>query len=162
MDKDINKDTKLKQTFGVTVNENIFGNMENKSYKKYIIILCILVLLLFVINAIIIILFCKMEKKDKIQTGTYFVRFTNGGHYMNTGKGERTYEERIYFEEKYEKIPHVMTSISGLDEDNKDSSAIRIELKEEKIDTAGFNLIIRTWDDSRLFNIKVTWTAFGQ
>ena len=161
MDKDINKDTKLKQTFGVTLNENIFGNMENKSYKKYIIILFILVLLLFVINTIIIILYCKMEKKDKIQTGTYFVRFTNGGHYMNTGSGERTLEERIYFEEKYENIPHVMASISGLDEGNEDAPTIRIELKVEEIDTSGFNIIIRTWENSKLFNIKVTWTSFG-
>ena len=160
MEKDINKDIKL-QTFGITLNENVFGNKENKSLKKYIILLFILVLLLFVIIIFMIIIYYKREKNIKIQTGTYFIRFPNGGHYMNTGEGERTYEERIYFEEKYEKIPHVIASISGLDESNDISPTVRIELKVENIDTAGFNLIIRTWNDSKLFNVKVSWTVFG-
>jgi len=40
-------------------------------------------------------------------------------------------------------------------------SGLRLDIWPEEIDTTGFNLVFRTWSDTRIARIRVTWQAFG-
>ena len=101
------------------------------------------------------------NKSNKIQTGCYFKRFPYQKHYMNNSTGERSFVDHIYFNEKYETIPHVMASLIGLDAGNSEAPSIRVEVNAENIDPSGFDIRIKTWLDSKIFNVKVSWISFG-
>ena len=78
---------------------------------------------------------------------------------MMDGRGERSVTIHINFDKKYEKIPKVMVSISLLDTEK--NTNLRINVYAEHINTSGFDLIIYTWDDTRIFRIKATWISFN-
>lgn len=103
----------------------------------------------------------KSKKSIKIQSGCFFVRFPWQKHYMNNSTGERSVVGHICFDEEYETIPQVMASISGLDAGNEKAVTIRIDVNVENIDTSGFDLRIKTWLDSMIFNVKISWISFG-
>lgn len=96
------------------------------------------------------------KNNTKIQTGECFVEFQCNRHYMNTGTGERSFIKHINFDIEYEKIPHVMASINGLD----GTSVLRIMVEAFNITTSGFDINIKTWCDSRIFGVKVSWISF--
>jgi len=100
------------------------------------------------------------QKDIKIQSGEYLATFffDNKNNYMYNSTGTRSFTQRIYFNEVYEKIPNVMVSINGLDSD-KDRN-LRINVFAEHIDTSGFNLKIITWDNTALYRVKSSWIAF--
>ena len=102
----------------------------------------------------------KISKKEKIQTGEYIAKFLEGGvPHMYTSFGSRSFKQHINFNEKYEKSPHVMVSISGIDS-CRDKN-LRLYVNAENIDTSGFDLIIGTWDYSAIFKAFVSWISFG-
>ena len=42
------------------------------------------------------------------------------------------------------------------------SSALRAEVQAEDITPEGFSAVFRTWSDTRIARIRVTWTAIGE
>ena len=103
----------------------------------------------------------QISKKDKIQTGEYIAQFLEGSYatYMYSSTGDRSFKKHISFDEKYEKKPHVMVSIRGIDL-CKDFNS-RLYANAENIDTSGFDLIIGTWADSLVFKVYISWISFG-
>jgi len=96
-----------------------------------------------------------------IDQGTFdlFTHFENGGE-MWAGTGERSIRQRVHFTEPFAQPPTVQTSICLWDFDT--DSGLRLDIWPEEIDTTGFNLVFRTWSDTRIARIRVTWQAFGQ
>ena len=78
---------------------------------------------------------------------------------MYSSTGDRSFKKHISFDEKYEKKPHVMVSIRGIDS-YKDVN-LRLYANAENIDTSGFDLIIGTWADSLVFKVYISWISFG-
>ena len=68
--------------------------------------------------------------------------------------------QRVHFTEPFAQPPTVKTSIFLWDFDT--DSGLRLDIWPEEIDTTGFNLVFRTWSDTRIARIRVTWQAFGQ
>ena len=102
----------------------------------------------------------QISNNVKIQSGEYNAGFpSNTSHYMHCQTGQRSFKQHIYFSEKYDKIPHVIVSIKGLDT-NKDTN-IRLKVKTENIDTSGFDLIIATWDNTSIYGVRISWISFG-
>jgi hypothetical protein len=98
--------------------------------------------------------------KVGIQQGSrvLFSDFADGG-VMWTGQGDRESRHVITFKEPFVGPPAVMVSISMWDIDHKHNS--RADVTSEKITREGFQLVFRTWGDTRVARVRVDWTAIG-
>jgi hypothetical protein len=87
-----------------------------------------------------------------------FSDFADGGM-MWTGQGPRESRHVISFHEPFAEIPSVQVSMSMWDMDQKTNS--RADVVAEKITEIGFDLVFRTWGDSRIARIRADWMAIG-
>jgi hypothetical protein len=88
-----------------------------------------------------------------------FQDFEDGGE-MWTGRGQRERRRRIRFSEKYISEPTVQLSISLFDMDA--GSIMRADLAAESVTPDGFDMVFRTWGDTKVARVRVAWTAFGE
>ncbi|WP_299723994.1 H-type lectin domain-containing protein [uncultured Tateyamaria sp.] len=88
-----------------------------------------------------------------------FSDFQDGGE-MWTGRGQRERRRRVLFSEEFRAPPNVHVSISMWDVDTK--TALRADVAAEEIDAAGFDLVFRTWGDTRVARVRVAWIAMGE
>ena len=78
---------------------------------------------------------------------------------MWTGFGPREVREAQVFDEPFLSPPHVMVGLSMWDIDRRANS--RVDITAEEITTSGFQLVFRTWGDSRIARVRADWTAIG-
>ncbi|MEC3862742.1 H-type lectin domain-containing protein [Mesobacterium sp. TK19101] len=88
-----------------------------------------------------------------------FSEFEDGGA-MWTGQGSRERRRTITFSEPYKSRPVVQVAMSMLDADT--SVNLRCECIAEHITRDGFDLVFKTWSDSRVARVRLTWIAFGE
>jgi H-type lectin domain len=88
-----------------------------------------------------------------------FSEFDSGGS-MWTGEGSRERRKQVSFREVYRQPPAVQVSISLWDMDT--NAAIRAELVAENVSLTGFEMVFRTWGDSRVARLRAAWTAIGE
>jgi hypothetical protein len=95
-----------------------------------------------------------------IQQGSrvLFSDFADGG-VMWTGQGDRESRHIITFKEAFRAAPAVMASIGMWDMDQKHNS--RADITAEKVTPTGFQLVFRTWGDTRVARVRADWTAIG-
>ncbi|MBE1283090.1 MAG: hypothetical protein GJ676_07240 [Rhodobacteraceae bacterium] len=79
---------------------------------------------------------------------------------MWTGEGPRERRKQIRFDEKFSSAPAVQVSISLWDMDS--SAAIRAEIVAEDVTRTGFDIVFRTWHDSRVARVRAAWMAIGE
>lgn len=79
---------------------------------------------------------------------------------MWTGTGPREHRTLIKFDEAYVSLPIVHVSMSMWDTDQKTNH--RMDLSAEKITETEFELVFRTWGDSRVARVRASWLAIGQ
>lgn len=88
-----------------------------------------------------------------------FSDFENGGE-MWTGTGPRERRKAVWFSQTFRKEPTIQLAVSLWDVDTE--AAIRAELRAEKITPSRFEIVFRTWLDSRIARLRVAWTAIGE
>lgn len=88
-----------------------------------------------------------------------FSDFENDGE-MWTGTGPRTRRKKITFSDRFRSPPAVQVAVSLWDVDTE--TAMRAELTADKITNTGFEIVFRTWLDTRVARLRVAWTAFGE
>lgn len=88
-----------------------------------------------------------------------FSDFEDDGE-MWTGRGQRERRRRISFSEPFRTVPVVHVSISMWDVDNQ--TAVRADIMAEIITRDGFDLVFRTWGDTRVARIRAAWVAMGE
>ena len=88
-----------------------------------------------------------------------FSDFEDGGD-MWTGTGPRERRRTVRFDEVFRSSPVVQASISLWDVDT--NSAVRIEVTTENITPSGFDIVFRTWLDTRIARVRVAWLAIGE
>ena len=87
-----------------------------------------------------------------------FSDYENDGD-MWVGSGDRERRVRITFGERFRAPPAVHLSTSLLDVATGPS--VRTDLSAEFISTTGFDIVFRTWADSRVARIRAAWMAIG-
>lgn len=87
-----------------------------------------------------------------------FADFNTGGP-MWTGSGPREVRQAVEFSESFAAPPAVMVGISMWDADR--DTNLRADVSADHITTEGFELVFRTWGDSRLARVRCDWTAIG-
>lgn len=88
-----------------------------------------------------------------------FQDFEDGGE-MWTGRGQRERRRRIKFSEKFRSQPVVQLSISLWDMDA--GSVMRADVTAEAVTKTGFDMVFRTWGDTKVARVRIAWTAFGE
>lgn len=88
-----------------------------------------------------------------------FEDFEDGGE-MWTGRGQRERRRRIKFSEAFRSRPTVQLSISLWDVDA--GSVLRADVSAESVTGDGFDMVFRTWGDTRVARVRIAWTAFGE
>ena len=87
-----------------------------------------------------------------------FSDFEDGGK-MWTGHGPREVRKSIVFSEPFKAAPAVMVGISMWDLDQKSNQ--RSDIAAERISETGFDIVFKTWGDTRVARIRADWVAIG-
>ncbi|MBO9441760.1 MAG: H-type lectin domain-containing protein [Phaeobacter italicus] len=87
-----------------------------------------------------------------------FSEFEEGGA-MWAGDGPRERRRHVRFGESFSAPPvvHISTSLV----DMAAGTAFRSELVAEDITVDGFDMVFRTWNDTRVARIRAAWMAIG-
>lgn len=78
---------------------------------------------------------------------------------MWTGTGEREVRTAIAFSAAFLEPPAVHLSIALFDLDQETNG--RADLSAEGVTRTGFDAVFRTWSDTRVARIRVSWLAIG-
>ena len=79
---------------------------------------------------------------------------------MWTGTGPREARQRVNFREPFKTVPAVNIGISMWDLDNK--SGQRADISADRITEKGFEIVFKTWGDTRVARIRADWMAIGE
>lgn len=88
-----------------------------------------------------------------------FADFEHGGE-MWTGDGPRERRKKVSFSEKFRNRPAVSVGLSLSDIDSGPN--LRTECVAEKVTRHGFEMVFRTWGDSRIARVRMSWMALGE
>lgn len=105
-----------------------------------------------------------MQRQQSTQVGicqgsrVLFSDFADDGP-MWTGTGPREHRYNVTFDEAFVAIPVVHVSMSMWDIDHKTNQ--RMDISAEKITETGFDLVFRTWGDSRVARVRASWLVIG-
>ena len=88
-----------------------------------------------------------------------FADFEDGGE-MWTGKGPRERRKTIEFSQDFKAPPAVHVSLALCDMDSGPHH--RAEVVAENIGPATFDVVFRTWGDTRVARVRVAWMAIGE
>jgi hypothetical protein len=88
-----------------------------------------------------------------------FSDFEDGGP-MWTGKGKREHRVAVTFREPFKTEPAVFVALDMWDCDQKTN--LRADVAAEKIGLAGFEIVFRTWADTRIARVRAAWMAIGE
>ena len=79
---------------------------------------------------------------------------------MWTGTGPREHRTAVSFDEPYTDAPIVHVAMSMWDIDHKTNH--RMDLSAENVTADGFDLVFRTWGDSRVARVRASWLVIGE
>lgn len=88
-----------------------------------------------------------------------FSDFATDGE-MWTGEGTRERSQWVAFSEKFRNRPIVQVALSLWDMDSE--SNVRADIGAEDVSDEGFNIVFRTWGDTRVARVRMSWIAFGE
>lgn len=71
----------------------------------------------------------------------------------------RVFRGRVEFERSFSAFPVVQLGVTGFDID-KGANA-RLKVAVVGVDGQGFDVEVRTWWDSRLWSVELSWLAIG-
>lgn len=83
---------------------------------------------------------------------------TNGPMWYEDGDREVRFS--IIFSDSFQKLPHVTLGVTGMD--SSKSQNLRFTLMAEDVTLVGFDIVMRTWSDTKIARASVNWSALGQ
>lgn len=105
-----------------------------------------------------------MKRWNSMQTGVaqgdvqLFADYIDDGP-MWAGNGDREFRREIKFDGRFRSEPLVHVSASMLDVDH--TANTRYEIVAENVTPKGFEIVFRTWGDSRFARVRAAWFAIG-
>lgn len=87
-----------------------------------------------------------------------FSDYQVGGE-MWTGEGPRQMRQKILFDEPFREVPVVTVSLSMWDIDSGHNS--RVDISAANVEETGFEIVFKTWSDSRVARVRADWVAIG-
>lgn len=78
---------------------------------------------------------------------------------MWTGQGTREIRHAIAFADRFTAVPTVRLSLTMWD--IAEGANARVDVAAEHVTPAGFDIRFRTWGDTRIARVRVSWVAIG-
>jgi hypothetical protein len=78
---------------------------------------------------------------------------------MWTGKGPRERRRQVQFDRSFMRKPTVFVSLSMWDMDSANN--LRADVSSENVLEDGFEIVFKTWGDTRVARARVRWMAIG-
>ncbi len=78
---------------------------------------------------------------------------------MWTGSGDRERRKSLLFDRPFLKPPSVFVALSVWDIDNQTNA--RADISADAITEEGFDVVFKTWGDTRIARARVRWMAIG-
>ena len=88
-----------------------------------------------------------------------FSDFEHDGE-MWAGTGPRAHREPVAFAEAFRAPPTVQVTLSMWDMDQKTNT--RADITAENVTETGFDIVFRTWGDTRVARVRADWLAIGE
>lgn len=79
---------------------------------------------------------------------------------MWTGTGPREVRQRLSFKQAFVEPPLVTVGISMWDIDHQTNS--RVDIAAESVTAKGFEIVFRTWANTRIARVRADWMAIGK
>ena len=76
------------------------------------------------------------------------------------GEGERSFAHIVRFERPFATVPKIMVVLNHFD--IASHTALRVNVKAEKISASGFTLRYFTWANTQIFGLGAQWMAFHE
>lgn len=83
---------------------------------------------------------------------------TNGPMWYE--EGDREVRFKIIFTDSFQKIPHITLGVTGMD--SSKAQNLRFSLMAESVTLEGFDIVMKTWSDTKIARASVNWSALGQ
>lgn len=87
-----------------------------------------------------------------------FSDFADGGE-MWTAEGARERQKQVVFDPPFRSAPSVHVGLSLWDTDCRTNA--RIDVSAANVTPDGFDIVFRTWGDTRIARVRVSWIAIG-
>ncbi len=78
---------------------------------------------------------------------------------MWTGEGPRQTRAHVQFSDAFVEVPTVSVALSMWDVSN--TANARADIAAEDVTTHGFAILFRTWGDTKIARVRVSWQAIG-
>jgi len=88
-----------------------------------------------------------------------FSDFQHDGE-MWSGSGKREVREPVSFAEAFARPPVVQVGLSMWDAAHNANT--RMDISAENITGTGFEIVFRTWGDTRIARVRADWIAMGE
>lgn len=88
-----------------------------------------------------------------------FTDFKDGGE-MWTGEGARERRKWVTFSRPFKSKPVVQVALSLWDMDS--GANVRADISADKVSETGFDLVFRTWSDTKVARVRMSWLAMGE
>lgn len=88
-----------------------------------------------------------------------FSDYQEGGD-MWTGEGARSRSQWVAFDHPFAALPAVHVTLTLWDMDSAHN--VRADLTAENVSVAGFDAVFRTWLDTRVARVRISWLAIGE
>lgn len=92
-------------------------------------------------------------------SASVFSDFQDGG-VMWSGTGPREARKQVTFRAAFNGIPAVTVGISMWDLDSRTN--LRADITAENVTATGFEIVFKTWGDTRVARIRADWLAIGE
>ena len=92
-------------------------------------------------------------------TGELFNHVEKNGP-MWYSDGDREVRVIVRFTQPFQRPPHIIIGITGMD--SSKGQNLRFSLNADNISTQKFELVFKTWADTKIARANVNWTAIGQ
>lgn len=88
-----------------------------------------------------------------------FSDFEDDGE-MWSGTGPRLRRHPVAFSEAFFAVPAVTISMTMFDMSSDTNQ--RADIQAENITTTGFDIVFRTWEDTKIARVRAGWMAIGE
>jgi H-type lectin domain len=96
-----------------------------------------------------------------IQAGIHTVADDNEAFRpFRDGEGERSFVHFVKFERPFATVPRIMVALNHFD--IASHTALRVNVKAERISASGFTLRYFTWANTQIFGLGAQWMAFHE
>ncbi len=76
------------------------------------------------------------------------------------GDGDRQVRLKVRFVARFQRLPHIMLGICGMD--SSCAQNLRFSLVAGHISVEGFEIVFKTWGDTKIARASINWSAIGQ